>query len=434
MKVIITGAGFENKGAEAMCRTVQAKLAERIPDIEFFLWRIPERERDPAVTRGLTPLLLPCDHRDSLLCWPRGKWVSQSIWSALEMCRHSGTMRFIPALFSGRNVSSACSLFLRKKLGKVDAVVDISGFAYGDAWGSRPFKRVQPLVDVCAQLDIPMIFLPQAWGSFDKPKLRSSLRKLLGNQNTVFYSRGERSCRYLESALGKTKGSIPAYPDIAFAFNGGSPEQGREILRRMGCSCQRPIVGVSPSLRVYERHSGEGKSNAYLQALIGLIRWSIDKFDVDVVLQANEISLLGKKQDDRYLCGVIRAGVARNDRCLASTEVLSAEETKALIGRFDFLVSSRYHSSVFGFSEGIPGMAVSGSHKYKELFSLFEAESCVQDCMEVGGDTLRGAFNRAWEDRRRSRALIERMAPRLREKVECLFDEVRGLILKERVR
>ena len=43
MNILIAGAGFENKGAEAMLRTVQAEVNKRLPDADFFLWRSPQR-------------------------------------------------------------------------------------------------------------------------------------------------------------------------------------------------------------------------------------------------------------------------------------------------------------------------------------------------------------------------------------------------------
>lgn len=39
MNILITGAGFENKGTEAMARTVQVELSQRIPDVYFYGWR-----------------------------------------------------------------------------------------------------------------------------------------------------------------------------------------------------------------------------------------------------------------------------------------------------------------------------------------------------------------------------------------------------------
>jgi len=39
MKIMLHGAGFSNKGAEAMLRTVQTEIVRRVPSAEFFVWR-----------------------------------------------------------------------------------------------------------------------------------------------------------------------------------------------------------------------------------------------------------------------------------------------------------------------------------------------------------------------------------------------------------
>ncbi len=322
----------------------------------------------------------------------------------------------------------ACDSCLRRTASEVDALIDVSGFAYGDALGLVGFSRVRPLVEYCWRHGRPAIFLPQAWGSFRKPQVRMALRGLLSGASTRFYARDEQSCRHLQSALGRPTGSIKPRPDVTFRFQGASAWEGERTLRGMGCSKQRPIVGVAPNMRVYERTAGEGGDNRYVQALTSLVRHCVDNHDVDVVFQANEIDTRRRRVDDRYLCRLIGASVDRPGRCFLTQEPLSAEKTKALIGHFEYLIGSRFHSLVFAFCQGVPAMAIGWSHKYRELFSLFGMKDEVHESGEVDVEDLVSTFERGWSQRHLRRPAILAQVRQLQAEADALFDEVAAAV------
>ncbi|MCJ7523872.1 MAG: polysaccharide pyruvyl transferase family protein [Candidatus Aminicenantes bacterium] len=428
MNIIISGGSFVNKGAEAMLRTVQAELIRRMPGIVFYIWQLPESYCQNASSSGFIPILLPFNRTRRSSSWRETVNANQILWSLKELARVHDPSQ-LAAIFNKNNLlAAACRNYLDRTTDGFDAWLDISGFAYGDVWGIGGFRNVHPVLTYCRQNGMPSIFLPQAWGSFENPDVRHELCRLLGGQKTVFYSRDESSCRFLEKALGKPSGAIRAYPDMVFCFQGGGEEQGREVLRRMGCSMKRPIIGVAPNMRVFERMTGQGTDNPYLQAMVKLIDHCLSKHDVDIVLQASEIESHAFSLDDRYLCSLVAASVSRPDRCFMTHEPLSAELTKALIGRFEFLIGSRFHSLVFGFSQGIPALAVSWSHKYRELFAQFEMGDYVQECQEVDADELIMKFEKVWSERQKLRSIIIDKVNQLRVEVNALFDEVAAYI------
>ena len=58
MDILIRGGGFENKGAEAMIRTVQAHVGRRIEGVRFGI-EVPPREIRAAEAAGLRAVPLP---------------------------------------------------------------------------------------------------------------------------------------------------------------------------------------------------------------------------------------------------------------------------------------------------------------------------------------------------------------------------------------
>jgi colanic acid/amylovoran biosynthesis protein len=426
-KILICGAGFQNKGAEAMLRTVQAELLKRVPEVDLFLWGIPEEDCRLALDAGMNPLPLPFALQLSMWRILGGR-IRRSLWSMSELCR-SRNFKHCLAVFDREALfSRACRNYFQRVLPRIDAYVDISGFSYGDSWGVRAFQRIRPLIDDWREHGKPAVFLPQAWGSFENAEVKRALRGLLSDPCVLFYSRDPSSCRYLENALEKPMGTFAPCPDIVFNFRGGTREQGEQVLRNMGCSMRRRIVGIAPNMQVFERVSGKGTGNGYVQALAKLAKHCLENHDVDVVLQANKISADSAAKDDRFLCSLIAAMVNRPDRCFMTREPLCAEAAWALTGRFEFLIGSRFHSLVFGFSQGVPAMAVSWSHKYRELFSLFGMERSVQECESIDTGALISAFDRGWMERQEQKPRILARMKELRAEVDAVFDEVASAI------
>lgn len=422
-RILITGAGFENKGAEAMLRTVQAELLKRIPSIEFYVYGISGHNLKNVMASGMTLLRLPFECPDSQ--WRFfGQRFARGAWSIRENIRAKRLDHIVSIFHRSKRLARACSGYLQRTDCVFDGLIDISGFAYGDPWGLAGFQRISSLAYEFSRQRKPMFFLPQAWGPFEKPEVKQAIHTLLDHPTVRYYSRDEKSSGYLEDVLKKSSGAITSYPDIVFHFQGGTPEQGEHILRSMGCSRKRKIIGIAPNYRVYERTEGHGAGNKYIQAIVKLIKHCLKSHDVDVVLQANEIYEHSGETDDRYLCSTIASLINRPDRCFATRDYLTAEETKVLIGQFDYMIGSRFHSLVFAFSQGIPGMSISWSHKYRELFSLFDMEDQVQEYEEMKEESLIELFEKGWMNRDQQGALISKEVTKVKEKLDVLFDEV----------
>lgn len=419
MRIIVAGAGFANKGAEAMTRTLFAELGRRVPGLEVLLWDCPESQAAPALDMGLVPLLRPSPGgRLGKIGWLAGRVGG----GGLKPSQLDGPLAMWLTLSAEPMLDAA---------GQFDAFVDISGFAYGDTWGPGPALSVLPVTRLAAQRSLPVVFMPQAWGAFDKPKVRESVLGLTGGPKTLVFSRDPRSTRHLESA-GLTAGSIATRSDIVFAFEGGTAADGRALLRAMGCDLERPLVGVAPNMRVYERSEGVDARNEYVRMLVALVRHCTDRHEVDVVLLPSECAPVDRGTDDRRLCALVRDEARRDSRCHTSAGYVTADGTRALVGRCDYLVGSRFHALVFALSQGVPCTALGWSHKYRELMELFES---ADDCLgheEASEAAVIGSFDAGWRDRDVGRARRLQIAGALRADVRALFDEVAAFLVHGR--
>lgn len=413
MRVLVAGAGFANKGAEAMARTVRTELGRRIPGVELLLWDCPQTQRHAAMRAHMTPLARPAlAGRSAKFLWSTRQAVARGALTAADL--RDPTMLW--------NRQSAIPML--QEAGAFDAFVDISGFAYGDAWGPGPARSVGPAVARARELGAPVVFLPQAWGGFQRAETADAVMELLGDERTLLFARDERSESHLVAA-GIRADRVSTRSDIVFAFDEGTAEDGEAHLRAMGCpSGDGPVVGIAPNMRVYERTPGAGEDNVHVRALAHLAAHCVDRLGAHVVLLPSECAPVDRGDDDRRLCSMVSALSGRPGRCHTSAAWVSAATARAAIGRCDYVVASRFHALVFALSQSVPCTAVGWSHKYAELMTSFGAIADHVGSDDLDGPDLIERFESGWR-RRAERASAEtEVATRLRDDVATLFDEV----------
>jgi len=422
-RVVINAGWLANKGNEAMCLTVQTQLAARLPNAEFILWRPQTEDFRYAQVAGLVPATLTSP---SMLLEriPRRQSLAELVWAARWLVAKRRPRQVAQLRRSDVRCTLAQQAYLETRLGGFDALVDVRGYAYGDVWGLSPFGKVKTLVDYCGANRKPAVFMPQAWGGFEKEETGQAVRDILRGETCRFYCRDAASAHSLESALGLAEGAMDTHPDIAFLFDQGNAAQGQRVLESMGYGQARPIVAITPSLRVYERSSGRDVGNEYLRALAELARHCIDRHGLDIVLHANEARRLVAGNDDRHLCRLLAAAVDRPGRCFHTDAVLSAADARVLLGCAELVVGSRYHCFVFALSQGIPCLGISWSHKYGELFRDVGLGECVVEMQNLDAADLCERFDRAWAAREELSRSIRERVEEYRSRLTDLFDSV----------
>jgi colanic acid/amylovoran biosynthesis protein len=313
--------------------------------------------------------------------------------------------------------------------GDFDAFVDISGFAYGDAWGPGPAYSIAPVLRSAWERSRPVVFMPQAWGGFDHRDVRDAAVGLLQGPRTLVLSRDPRSTANLEAA-GIPAGAVGTRSDIVFAYEGGSAARGAELLEALGCEAGRPVVAVAPNMRVYERSPGAGRDNAYVRTLVALVRRCADVHGADVVLVPSECAPLDRGTDDRRLCAIVRDAADRHARCHTSADYLTAADARSIIGRCEYLVGSRFHALVFALSQGVPCTVLGWSHKYEALMSQF---GVARDCVDHDALSESEAvelFESGWGLRHVHRSVNLAVADALRTDALALFDQVADFLTK----
>jgi len=337
----IHGAGFKNKGAQLMLQTAVAELQARI------------RNFIPAVD----PMYGSYDQRCQLGLYqilpPRSHVGTRGFAWRLKKQRCAELLKWSKAfqLLSGaRPATYGCV-----GLSEIGGLIDISGFAYTEQWGTQPTKDFALLTSYYRSRGKPVLLLPQAFGPFRSPEIRLAFRQAMDNATLVF-ARDRKSYDHV-SELCSEPGKISRSPDITMFYKGTCSGNVADQLGDYAC--------VVPNARLLD----QGRiawADKYLNYTREIIR-KLVQMDLKVLLIVHDAS-----GEDLKLAREMLAHHGASHLRLVEQE--DPVILKTAIGGARVLVGSRYHSLVSAFSMGVPALALGWSHKYEGLFEDFEFE------------------------------------------------------------
>lgn len=335
MIIEIRGVQFENKGAQLMLHAVLQQVEKRLPSAKVALrLNAGTSRRDLVSINALIKLPLRKRQLDlNSLSYQRPDWTN-------------GLMQ------RGGFVTE----------GAVDAVLDASGFAYGDRWDAGALYASADELRRFRRYGKPYIFLPQAFGPFKTTLSAAKTWAVALESASLIAVRDGESERALRSLLPHTD-KIHRYPDITIGLD--VPPLSRPEKR------EQPLALIVPNIRVLEKISRA----AYLV----LLRDTATKlqtmhYRVDILNHGG--------QEDALLCHDLLATLDKKN----STTIDHPDPRilKAIIGSADFVLSSRFHACVAALSQGVPCQALAWTHKYRELFESF---GCPENVTEVNGSS-----------------------------------------------
>ena len=68
------------------------------------------------------------------------------------------------------------------------------------------------------------------------------------------------------------------------------------------------------------------------------------------------------------------------------------------MGKWDLMVTSRFHGMIAGLSMGVPTLVIGWSHKYGEVLKMFELENLAFDYKNMTDKSLQSAFGNMYKN------------------------------------
>lgn len=321
MVIEVTGVNTWNKGAELMLVAIEERFRQYHPEVQLAV----EPWFGSYAERARYRLLLQSE--------PRFSRAGLALWLMPPSFRRSlGVVR--PS--------------------EVDAILDASGFAFGD---QHPVQRAasfaQQLTAARSQ-GKKIILLPQALGPFENPDARHAFQKMVAAADFVF-ARDPISLAHAKGAAGQTE-KIRMAPDFTNLV--------KPVLRRE--SKASDVVTIVPNQRMVEKAPTRAEANAYVPFLATCVR--------AVKAAGLQPRMLIHGKHDADLLNHLVSAVGHDLPVIQEEDPVTI---KQLLGESRAVIGSRFHALVSGLSQEVPCIATSWSHKYEMLFQDYGCEEMV---------------------------------------------------------
>lgn len=381
MKLIeIKGVQFVNKGAELMLHAVLQQIEKRWPDAQVVLAPNPFSPYDKRCQVNAYQKLSIRKNRLDL------NWLAHKLPKSV------------------RN-------YLKRQWGivteaDIDLVLDASGFAYGDQWGTLKAPHLAGELERASRRGTPYVFLPQAFGPFT----RSSDRKHFGKSlplATFIAAREQTSFEHLDDMLASAT-NLHMYPDFTNLVQGVVPKD---------CEISDQHVLLIPNsnmVNAKNTHKPEWRDN-YIKVL---------KNAVEAVhaLGLKPLFLNHEGAGDRAICEQVNKLLQQPVEILEPAHPL---EVKGIIGEAKAVICSRFHGCVSALSQATPCLGTSWSHKYERLFEDYDCSDFLLS-PDVSKDSLTELLRNATSEEHTKALKLK--ADELKDISRRLWDDVESAI------
>ena len=195
-KILIRGGNLINKGAEAMLVTTINQIKKRKKNVKLYVFPL-DVERGRYSEYGVNEL----NYKNT-----KASILKYFIYNFFSLFHKFILFKKIDVI----NQIHICRNF--------DGVLDVSGFNYGDHWGSSSFQGLDIWLNHFNDRNNKFyILMPQAFGPFNNKDFKPYFSNFFIN-STFIFARDKQSFKYLEKFSNNSE-KINLFPDIVFSFN-----------------------------------------------------------------------------------------------------------------------------------------------------------------------------------------------------------------------
>ena len=410
-KILITGANFNNKGAQSMLFVTVNEIRKRFDEAEIFF-----QTGEQLNLENYKIQLFPVTNN----MWRIGAGGISSAWY--------GTLQLIKCWirsFLKRDNFIDGVIRLRDSLislNSVDLIIDISGFALGEKWDkAHNYGYIYKII--CAKnRNIPMYILPQSIGPFyyekNIGKLEAShIRKMLCKYlkyPKVIYAREKDGIKSLKE-IGITE-NVRLSPDIVLQ----SSEIDLRNIFKNPVNLNAPLVKEENSVALVPNFQcvRHGDKKTVISLYISIIN--------HLLRSKKEVYIIRHSNDDEGLCKMIYDAV-KSDYLHLINDDLSCIEYDEITKKFNYIVASRFHGIVHALRNTIPCIALGWAIKYQELLKSVGMERYVFDITNdnIDFEEVMSAINDMEENLEANKAIItERLCDIRKNSCFGFLDEI----------
>jgi colanic acid/amylovoran biosynthesis protein len=377
MKVVITGVtGFRNRGVEALVTTTIEQLQTRLPNLETTI----------------------ISHTPDYDCVRLKDFETKVSSDELQSIRKS----IVKQLRARLPIISDKITPEYSSIANSNLLIVSGGDMFSSAYGSVQLKLSLRLIKIALVANIPVAFLAQSFGPFNKNDEQVFLKLL--RRASLITVRESISYRYLIDILKLKKDLVKKTSDSAFLLIPSSHDKVEQMLSFYGLKKDRPVIAIAVSQGI----SGFSKCDRqqHLQSWTVICKRLVDELNTQLLIIPH-VQEVFYSVDDRIFATDLIENLNYNPNIKLAGASHSASEFKGLLGSCDLVIAERMHAAIGGLSSGVPTVVVGYSIKAEGIMNdILGAESAhngmlisIQDFLnhELAYNTIKTAWTRRTE-------------------------------------
>lgn len=363
MKILITGANFENKGAQSMLFITADEIRKRAGNAEIYFstsekCNLRNYRFKSVYLTTLTQKIALSKHYISL----------PFIKNTLRDC-----IRFI----LGRKKNIWQFTRLRELMPDIDVIIDVSGFALGQKWSAGSQEDYLNNIRIAKKYNIPMYLMPQSFGGFsysdDKKYLLPEIKELLKYPRVIF---AREKAGYTELTKRFRLNNVKLSADLVLQ---NKSIELSNIYRKIPDLTIPELktsgnTAIIPNMQCF-KHGDREKNLALYKSIID-----------SLISMGRHVYIFRHSAKDFEICQLIYDMYGKNKNLHLLTNDFSCIEYDRFINQFDFIICSRFHGIVHAYRNGIPAIALGWEIKYTELTARMSQEKF---CFNITDDNLK---------------------------------------------
>lgn len=337
MNIELYGAGFLNKGAQMMILAVMEAFRRRGISVRFAIDPREHADFDARAPLGIRQIysLEPLWTRKKYQCNLRKLAILSEKW--------------IPARLA-RRMDKQFGILRRCDC---DALIDISGYRYGDHWGAIPIRMFASVAADYRKRGKPVILMPQMFGPFVSQDVQLAFSEALDSCTRV-YARDPDSLEHLTDTFGK-RAIYRKCSDITISL------QPAEHPPRIDVAS--PLALIVPNVKVYENGKPVAGENYVAFLKTAFLELQNRGYAVRFLIHESQ-----GKDEPVAMKVITMLGLQAQEYLLKSPDPLIL---KAWLGAASLVLASRFHAVVSALSQAVPTMVIGWAHKYECLMADF---------------------------------------------------------------
>lgn len=238
------------------------------------------------------------------------------------------------------------------------------------------------------KLNIPVYIMPNSFGPFQGPFVKNIARRALSKCKLVT-SRETLSQKMVKEQLGLDIGN---YPDLAFQLSKSKLNM-ESIFEKFNLPNNRKLVAIT--MRPYRFPGYDNPEVAYevfKTEMAKFIEWLYKEGYMPVIIE-HTLSVNAHENDGACIRDVVRKVKDGCYRFVTDTNY-DCHDLKCIYSFCDYIVGTRFHSMIFSFGCGVPGIAIAYTgNKSQGIMYDMGLDKYVLSIDEVSSEKLEKMFN-----------------------------------------